>query len=77
MLERLRVDVVGMSTAAEAEAAIKHGIAVLGLSLVTNRGAGRSGAALTHEAVLRVSAGGVDALSALVRAVVSRLPSTG
>jgi purine-nucleoside phosphorylase len=52
MLGRLGADAVGMSTALEAVAARWAGIKVCGVSLVTNPGAGLSGAELSHSEVL-------------------------
>jgi len=52
MLARLGADAVGMSTALEAVAARWAGLKVCGVSLVTNPGAGLSGAQLSHAEVL-------------------------
>jgi purine-nucleoside phosphorylase len=52
MLARLGADAVGMSTALEAVAARWAGLKVCGVSLVTNPGAGLSGAELNHAEVL-------------------------
>lgn len=52
MLGLLCADAVGMSTALEAVAARWAGIKVCGISLVTNPGAGLSGAQLSHAEVL-------------------------
>ena len=52
MLGRLGADAVGMSTVLEAVAARWAGIRVCGISLVTNPGAGLSGAELSHAEVL-------------------------
>lgn len=52
MLRALGADAVGMSTVMEAMAADWAGMAVAGVSLVTNAGAGLSPTPLTHEEVL-------------------------
>jgi len=64
MLAALGGSAVGMSTVLEAIAARWAGLEVAGLSLVTNAGAGYSGAPLTHEEVL---AAGIEAGPRLVR----------
>jgi purine-nucleoside phosphorylase len=52
MLRGLGADAVGMSTVLECIAARWTGLAVCGVSLVTNAGAGYTGEPLTHEEVL-------------------------
>ncbi|CAN5634106.1 hypothetical protein BH23CHL7_BH23CHL7_00040 [soil metagenome] len=52
MLRTLGADAVGMSTVLEAIAARWAGLELVGVSLVTNAGAGVTGEPLTHEEVL-------------------------
>jgi purine-nucleoside phosphorylase len=66
MLAGLGGHAVGMSTVLECIAARWVGMEVCGVSLVTNAGAGYSGAPLTHEEVL---IGGADAGPRLARAL--------
>jgi purine-nucleoside phosphorylase len=56
MLAALGGDAVGMSTVLECIAARWVGLEVCGVSLVTNAGAGYSGAPLTHDEVLEAGA---------------------
>ena len=56
MLAALGGDAVGMSTVLECIAACWVGLEVCGVSLVTNAGAGYSGAPLTHDEVLEAGA---------------------
>ena len=73
MLAALGGHAVGMSTVLECIAARWIGLEVCGVSLVTNAGAGYSGAPLTHEEVL---AAGVEAgprLAKVIRRFVSDL----
>ncbi|MEP7361432.1 MAG: purine-nucleoside phosphorylase [Chloroflexota bacterium] len=68
MLRTLGADAVGMSTVLEAIAARWAGAEVVGVSLITNPGAGITGEPLTHEEVLAAAA----AASARFQALVSR-----
>jgi purine-nucleoside phosphorylase len=56
MLHALGADAVGMSTVLEAIAARWAGLEVVGVSLVTNAGAGYAGQPLSHEEVLEAGA---------------------
>ena len=64
MLRTLGAGLVGMSTVHEVTAARHAGLAVLGLSLVSNHAAGVKNEPLRHEDVTRAAAAGSDALGA-------------
>ncbi|HLA16435.1 MAG TPA: purine-nucleoside phosphorylase [Candidatus Limnocylindrales bacterium] len=67
MLRTLGADAVGMSTVLEAIAARWAGLEIVGVSLVTNAGAGYTGEPLTHEEVLAAAALAGPALARVVR----------
>jgi purine-nucleoside phosphorylase len=67
MLRALGADSVGMSTVLEAIAARWAGLELVGVSLVTNPGAGVTGEPLTHEEVLAAAAEAGPQFSALIR----------
>jgi purine-nucleoside phosphorylase len=73
MLRTLGADAVGMSTVLEAIAARWAGLAVCGVSLVTNPGAGYTGASLTHEEVLAAGAEAGPRLARVIRRFVRDL----
>ncbi len=73
MLRALGADAVGMSTVLEAVAARWAGIELVGVSLVTNPGAGVTGEPLTHEEVLAAAAEAGPRFSGLVRRFASLL----
>jgi purine-nucleoside phosphorylase len=75
MLERLGADAVGMSTAPEVVVARARGIRCLGFSLITNPGAGITGAPLSHKEVLEVGERVAKQLGVVVRGVLRRLPA--
>jgi len=75
MLRRLGCDAVGMSTVPEVIAARARGIKVLGITSVTNKGAGLSADPLTHSEVLEAGQKLVEDLERLVWGVVRRLGS--
>jgi purine-nucleoside phosphorylase len=72
VLERFGAALVGMSTVLEVRAAVLAGVRTLGLSLVTNRAAGKAKHPLSHEEVLRVGAEAEDRLSDLLEEIVVR-----
>jgi len=73
MLGRLGADAVGMSTALEAVAARWVGMRVCGVSLVTNPGAGLSGAQLSHAEVLAAADAAGPHLSRVIARFVGAL----
>ncbi|HUP83789.1 MAG TPA: purine-nucleoside phosphorylase [Candidatus Limnocylindria bacterium] len=73
MLRAMGADAVGMSTVLEAIIARWAGAEVVGVSLVTNPGAGITGNALSHEEVLEAAAEAGSRFQALIRAFVRRL----
>ncbi|GAA4527871.1 purine-nucleoside phosphorylase [Nonomuraea ferruginea] len=73
MLRTLGGDLIGMSTVLEAIAARESGLDVLGVSLVTNPGAGLAGDPLDHEEVLQVGRATAARMGVLLAKVVDRL----
>jgi purine-nucleoside phosphorylase len=73
MLRRLGADAVGMSTVPEVIVARARGLRVLGLSAITNIGAGMKAGALSHSEVLTASAKLASDLEGLIRGVVGQL----
>lgn len=67
MLRTLGADAVGMSTVLEAIAARWAGIELVGVSLITNPGAGVTGEPLAHEEVLAAAAEASPRFTTLVR----------
>ncbi len=72
MLQTFGADLVGMSTGLEAIAAREAGAEVMGISLVTNLGAGMTGEALDHLEVLAAGQAAADRMGALLTEVVRR-----
>ncbi len=70
MAARLGGDLVGMSTALDTIAARHAGLEVLGVSLVTNPGAGVTDAALSHEDVLAAGAAAAPRVSKLLADII-------
>lgn len=66
MLRWMGADAVGMSTVQEASVGAALGLAVAGLSCVTNPAAGVGAEPLSHDEVVRVGAAAAEALFALV-----------
>lgn len=73
MCRSLGGDMVGMSTVLEAIAAREGGAEVLGISLITNPGAGLVGEPLDHGEVLQVGRTTATRMGALLSRVVNRL----
>jgi len=77
MLERLGVDVVGMSTVPEVIAARARGLRVAAISLVTNFASGITPDPLSHEEVREVGRRAGPRIEAVVRGLVRRLEWSG
>ena len=73
MLRTLGADAVGMSTVLEAIMARWAGLEVVGVSLVTNPGAGVTGEPLSHDEVLEVAAEAGPRFTSLVRRFIALL----
>jgi purine-nucleoside phosphorylase len=74
MLRRLGADAVGMSTVPEVITARARGMRVLGISSITNAGAGLGVGELSHKEVLQGANKVSRALEAVLRGVVANLP---
>jgi len=69
MLRAAGADMVGMSTALETIAARHLGLAVLGISLITNPAAGHSATGLDHAEVVAAGRAAAAGVGALLRAI--------
>ena len=77
MLRTLGADAVGMSTVLEAIAARWAGLEIVGVSLVTNSGAGVTGEPLSHAEVLEAAKAAGPRFTRLVRRFVSLVGEEG
>ena len=73
MAHTMGADLVGMSTALEAIAAREAGMEILGISLVTNFGAGVSEQPLNHAEVLEAGQQAGPRISQLLADIVRRI----
>ncbi len=70
-LARCGADAVGMSTATEAEEAVRLGMEVAGISCITNKAAGLGGAPLDHTEVLTNAKLAVERMGELLAALIA------
>ena len=73
MYRLLGADAVGMSTVPEAVAARHQGMRVIGISCITNFGAGMTNEAINHEEVMETGARVAEVFKELLRRVIKRI----
>ena len=76
-LRSIGADLVGMSTVQETIAARHMGVRVLGLSVISNLGAGLAADLLSHEEVLSAAESAAPRLTALLQEIIPRLAGSG
>ena len=72
-LQVIGADMVGMSTVPEATEANRMGMKVLGISLISNPGAGLGQIPLSHQEVMETSAGHLPTLKRLIETFLGKL----
>ncbi len=77
MLERLGADAVGMSTVPEVITARALGMRCVGVSLITNAGAGYTSNTLNHAEVIEGARDAASRFQSLIEAFVGTLPNSG
>jgi purine-nucleoside phosphorylase len=77
MLRALGADAVGMSTVPEAIVARHAGLKILGISCITNLAAGVSERPIEHAEVIETGERVREMFSALLRAIIPKLPAAG
>lgn len=73
MFRFIGADAVGMSTVPEAIAARHQGMKVLGISCITNLGAGLSGETINHAEVMETGAKVAEVFKELLRRIISKI----
>jgi purine-nucleoside phosphorylase len=73
MYRLLGADAVGMSTVPEAIAARHQGMKVLGISCITNFGAGMTTEPINHQEVMETGARVAEVFKELLRRIIKRI----